>query len=131
MQLLIVNLIFLGALEGSAGPYWPTSLPLILQIALGLLVAEFGLYWAHRLAHEFRPLWRFHAIHHTVEKLWFWNTGRFHFVDAIFKISFSLSALYLVGAPPTVILWYAMLTPMFGLLTHCNVEMHCGPLNYI
>ena len=42
---------------------------MIFQVALGLVIAEFGLYMAHRLAHEHLSLWRFHALHHSVERL--------------------------------------------------------------
>src|SRR4029077_13438905 len=40
---------------------WPPAWPLWIQVILGVIVAEFGLYWAHRIAHEWKPLWRFHA----------------------------------------------------------------------
>ena len=38
-------------LEPEAGVFWPESWPLAFQVLLGLLLAEAGLYWAHRLAH--------------------------------------------------------------------------------
>lgn len=36
---------------GSTDGLWPGSWPMAAQVALGLVLAEFGLYWAHRLAH--------------------------------------------------------------------------------
>lgn len=56
---------------------WPRSWPMGIQVALAIAVAEFGLYWGHRLAHEWPWLWRFHAVHHSVTRLWIVNTGRF------------------------------------------------------
>ncbi len=55
--------------------------PLAVQVVAGLIVTEFGLYWAHRWSHEWPLLWRFHAVHHSVRRLWLINTGRFHFID--------------------------------------------------
>ena len=58
---------------------WPRAWPIWLQVLIGIVIAEFALYWAHRIAHEWKPLWRFHAVHHSVTRLWIVNTGRFHF----------------------------------------------------
>ncbi|HRQ60256.1 MAG TPA: sterol desaturase family protein, partial [Alphaproteobacteria bacterium] len=110
---------------------WPRNWPLFVQVILGLYVAEFGLYWAHRIAHVTPFFWRFHAIHHSVTKLWFVNTGRFHFLDSLWKIALSLTPLLLMGAPMEVIQWISAITAFIGLLTHCNVDMKCGVLNYI
>ncbi len=111
--------------------WWPRSWPLWGQVTLGLVAAEFGLYWAHRLAHEFSALWRFHAIHHSVTRLWIVNTGRFHFMDSAFKIVFGLGVLLFLGAPMEVVMWLSAITAFLGLLTHCNVDMQFGPLSYV
>lgn len=110
---------------------WPDSLPMVLQIALALAIAEFGLYWAHRSAHQYPPIWRFHAIHHSVRKLWFVNTGRFHIVDSLYKIALGVVPLLVLGAPMEMLKWVACVTAFIGLLTHCNVEMRCGVLSWI
>ncbi|MCB1531163.1 MAG: sterol desaturase family protein [Rhodospirillales bacterium] len=110
---------------------WPREWPLFLQVPLGLVAAEFGLYWAHRLAHIWYPLWRFHAIHHSVTRLWVINTGRFHFVDSVFSILLGVSILFILGAPLEVITWLSALTAYIGLLTHCNIEMRFGPISWV
>jgi sterol desaturase/sphingolipid hydroxylase (fatty acid hydroxylase superfamily) len=105
---------------------WPRHLPLWTQVVLGALVAEFMLYWAHRLAHETRLLWRLHAIHHSVTRLWVVNTGRFHVLDSLFKVLMAMAPLVVLGAPFEVLEWMAVITAYVGLMTHCNVDMHCG-----
>jgi len=110
---------------------WPHSAPLFLQVILGLIIAEFGLYIAHRVAHENLSLWRFHALHHSVERLWVINTGRFHFIDSLLKIALSQIPLYLLGAPLPVFLWIGAVTAFVGLLTHCNIDVRTGPLDWI
>jgi sterol desaturase/sphingolipid hydroxylase (fatty acid hydroxylase superfamily) len=110
---------------------WPDSWPMIFQIVLGLIIAEAGLYAAHRIAHEKMALWRFHALHHSVERLWVVNTGRFHLFDSLFKIALSQIPLYLIGAPLPVFLWTGAVTAFIGLLTHCNIDVRTGPLDYV
>jgi ornithine lipid hydroxylase len=107
-------------------PLWPTGWPLFGQVVLGLIIAELGLYTAHRSAHMWRPLWLFHALHHSVTRLWVVNTGRFHFVDTLIMIVLSQTPLYLLGAPLPVFLWVSAVTAFIGLLTHCNIEVRTG-----
>ncbi|MGB1883768.1 MAG: sterol desaturase family protein [Gammaproteobacteria bacterium] len=130
VQLLIVTLIGAGALDDRE-PGFAAGYPLMLQILLGLLMAEFGLYWAHRIAHEWPPLWRFHAVHHSVRKLWLVNTGRFHFVDSFASVIASTVFLLLSGISMDAIVWISAITAYIGILTHCNVDMRCGALSYV
>ena len=101
------------------------------QTALGLVLAETGLYWKHRLAHEWPVLWRFHAVHHSVTRLWFLNTGRFHLVDTLTGLAVAMPLLLLLGAPSDVMILVSAITAIVGILTHANVEMRCGVLNHV
>ncbi len=110
---------------------WPSDWPMYVQVILAVYVSEFMLYWAHRTAHEFMPIWRFHAVHHSVGKLWIVNTGRFHFIDALYSIVLGIIPLVIMGASMDVVMWLAAVTAFIGMLTHCNVEMRFGPLSWI
>ncbi len=117
---------------GLFGPnLWPREMMLILQVAMGVVISEFFLYWSHRTAHEFMPLWRFHAIHHSVTRLWFVNTGRFHFIDSLYRVLMGMIPLVALGAPMEVVQWMSAVTAFIGILTHCNVEMRFGPISYV
>ena len=105
--------------------------PMWAQICLAVVAAEFGLYWAHRAGHEIAFFWRFHAVHHSVTKLWFLNTGRFHFIDSVMSILLAMMMLLPLGAPVEVMKWVSAVTAFIGMLTHCNVEMRFGWLSYI
>ena len=118
-------------LAGGRAGVWPHGWPLPLQVALGLAVLEFALYWAHRLAHEWRPAWYFHAVHHSVERLWVVNNGRFHFIDAIKSVLPGIALLALLGAPIDVLTWLSALGAYIGMMTHCNVAMRFGPLSAV
>jgi sterol desaturase/sphingolipid hydroxylase (fatty acid hydroxylase superfamily) len=109
---------------------WPRTWPLGIQVVMGVVIAEFGLYWAHRIAHEWPLLWRFHAVHHSVTRLWIVNTGRFHFVDSLKSIVLGIAILLALGAPMEVLTWLSAITAFIGMLTHCNVDMRFGPLSW-
>lgn len=110
---------------------WPRDWPVWVQVILGVYAAEFMLYWAHRLGHEVPLFWRFHAVHHSVVRLWVINTGRFHFIDSLMSIVMGAGLLIALGAPLEVIQWLASITAFIGVLTHCNVDMKCGGLSYM
>ncbi len=133
-QTIITVITFMGIADWLAprsGGWWPAQWPLFFQTALGLVIVEMGLYWKHRLSHEWPPLWRFHAVHHSVGRLWFFNTGRFHVVDTVLALAVGMPVLLLLGAPREVLLLTSAITAFIGILTHCNVEMRCGVLDYV
>ena len=130
VQLLIVQLIALG-IVGANNNSQVANLPLPIQVIIGLVISEIALYGAHRLAHEWPLLWRCHAVHHSVKKLWLVNTGRFHFIDSLASVLASVQFLLLSGISMDAIVWVSAITAYIGILTHCNVDMECGWLNYI
>ena len=133
-QVIVTVIVFMGIAEWvkpADSPFWPESWPLAVQIALGLVLVEAGLYWKHRLAHEWPWLWRFHAVHHSVTRLWFFNTGRFHPVDTVTGLLVGIPVLLLLGASQPVLLMVSAVTAVVGILTHCNIDMRCGWLSYV
>eukprot|EP00878_Enallax_costatus_P016288 GHUV01017085.1.p2 GENE.GHUV01017085.1~~GHUV01017085.1.p2 ORF type:complete len:100 (+),score=14.36 GHUV01017085.1:927-1226(+) len=48
--------------------WWPsTAAAGILQFIALVVVADFGLYWGHRIQHENQTLWKMHAKHHAID----------------------------------------------------------------
>ena len=130
VQFFIVQLLGLNLIN-SSGNTFAQQFPLFAQVVAGLILSEIGLYAAHRIAHEWPLLWRFHAVHHSVKKLWLVNTGRFHFVDSFASVFASMPFLIFSGISMDAIVWVSAITAYVGILTHCNVDMRCGFLNYI
>ncbi len=130
VQFFIVQLLGLNLID-SSGNTFAQQFPMVVQVIAGLVLSEIGLYAAHRIAHEWPVLWRFHAVHHSVKKLWLVNTGRFHFVDSFASVFASMPFLIFSGISMDAIVWVSATTAYIGILTHCNVDMRCGVLNYI
>ncbi|MCB0278331.1 MAG: sterol desaturase family protein [Calditrichaeota bacterium] len=128
---LTILLEFNSVIETNGAAHWINTVPDSLQVILALISVEFGLYWAHRLAHEVKFLWPFHAVHHSSKRLWFWNTGRFHVVDTLVSVTFSYGLMIALAFPPDIIYWVSVITAFIGILTHSNIESRLGPFNYI
>jgi len=108
---------------------WPTSWPLLGQLLLALGVVEATSYWVHRLQHEVPMLWRFHAIHHSAHRLYWLNTGRFHFLDILMNFPGILVVLLLGAKVELYFLWF-LYTAMIGVFQHSNLKVRIGILSW-
>ncbi|WP_165922968.1 sterol desaturase family protein [Sulfurirhabdus autotrophica] len=111
--------------------WWPHSYPAWIQMLLMMFVADFPRYWLHRAAHEWTPLWRFHAVHHSVQKLNWINVGRFHPVDKFLQFLCDAMPFILVGVSYEVLALYFVVYSIKGFFQHSNVDIKLGWLNYL
>ena len=107
------------------------SIPLLLQVALIILCADFVLYWEHRAFHEIPFLWPVHAVHHSVENLDWLAGSRGHFIQVFSERAMVMVPLYLLGASETALNIYVTFAALQAILIHCNLSFSFGPLKYI
>ncbi len=67
-----VVLVGLVQTEAARG-LWPHSAPLWLQAIMALVLADLGITLAHLASHRYAPLWRLHAVHHSVTRMYGFN----------------------------------------------------------
>jgi ornithine lipid hydroxylase len=100
---------------------WPDTWPMLIQAVLGLIVAEFSIYWQHRIVHRTPSLWPLHALHHSTERMTFFKTTRIHALDIGSSTFLSLASLLALGAPMPVLLWVIAFGNFAGQTQHANV----------
>lgn len=110
---------------------FPVTLPLYMQIAMVFLIAEFGRYWAHRWHHEHPFLWDFHAMHHSVERMYSLNNFRLHPLNHALGYFLGIFPLALLGAPAQPLLVYSAVAIAVSFFQHANIDLRFGPLNYV
>jgi sterol desaturase/sphingolipid hydroxylase (fatty acid hydroxylase superfamily) len=110
---------------------WPSGWPLLAQLVLALVVAEWVEYWAHRFMHEAEFLWRFHALHHSAPRLYWLNAVRFHPLDTLALGIGKLLPLALVGAPASIFALVNVFSAVHGSVKHANIPARIGPLNWV
>lgn len=115
-----------------------TAMPIWARAGLGLVVCETGFYWGHRWAHEIPLLWRFHAVHHQPEEIYFLVSSRAHPLDNVFIRLCGFVPAYALGiatpltpAGGIVSAILAMLLMVFGFFIHANVRWRFGILEWI
>lgn len=102
---------------------WPAAWPLAAQVVLGLVIAEFFIYWQHRAVHVVPALWPLHALHHSTERMTFFKTTRIHAVDIGSATFLWTASLLLLGAPALVVLWVTAFGNFAAPAQHANVRM--------
>lgn len=110
---------------------WPHAWPVWAQAALMLLAADFLRYWLHRAAHRYPPLWRLHAVHHSPERLYWLNVGRFHPLEKALQMAFDTLPFMLLGVGAEVIALYFVFYAVNGFFQHSNIQMRFGWLNWL
>lgn len=111
----------------AAWPWW-------VRLVAALIVGDFFVYWAHRLAHTAPFLWRFHAIHHSAEDVDFLTNTRAHPVDMVFTRMcgfIPVVALGLTGDSTIVTALVLVVGTLWGYFIHANVRLRFGFLEHV
>lgn len=109
---------------------------LILSIIVFLLIFEFIQYWYHRFSHTGkgkigRFLWRVHLAHHLPSKVYVVMHAVFNPINAFLSATIIQLPLILLGISPEAALAATLLIDLQSLVSHFNVDIKAGWLNYI
>ena len=110
---------------------WVQGLPLVVEVFLAFLVADFCQYWTHRFFHSHSYFWRFHSIPHSTKAMDWLAGSRTHFVDIFVTRCAAFAPLYLFGFSPLVFNIYILFMAIHAVLIHANTRINFGFLKYI
>ncbi len=98
---------------------WLMHWPFLLQVALVVVLVEFGQYWMHRLMHNNPVFWLTHAPHHHLTQL---NALKGAVGNPIELFLISLSVVALLDLPLTAVLCAAHVGLSISSFAHANVR---------
>jgi sterol desaturase/sphingolipid hydroxylase (fatty acid hydroxylase superfamily) len=125
-----VVLVGLVQTEAARG-LWPHSAPLWLQAIMALVLADLGITLAHLASHRYAPLWRLHAVHHSVTRMYGFNGLMKHPLHQMIEASAGMAPLLLLGISQQIAAVVALAVVVQLLLQHSNVDMRIGPLRHV
>ena len=114
-----------------------TDWPIAGQLLAALLTFEAINYTLHRAMHELggpvgRFLWRSHAAHHLPPRLYLVMHAVFHPINAVLIQGLAITLpIWLMGYGPQAAAMFLMINGMHGLISHFNVDVRAGWMNYI
>ncbi len=120
----------LALLTPSTG-LWPSAWPLWGQLLFAVIIADFGITLCHYASHRIEWLWRFHAPHHSVTRMYGFNGLIKHPIHQTLETVAGTTPLLLMGMPVEVGLLLGFAITIQLLLQHSNADMILGPLRYI
>lgn len=103
---------------GIATP-WAMQLPFLVQVALVLVVFEFGQYWMHRLMHNNSFFWSTHAPHHHITQL---NAMKGYVGNPLELFLISLSVVALLDVPLAAVFCAFNVLGVVSTFAHANVR---------
>lgn len=115
---------------------WLSAWPLLAQILALILCYEFFQYWQHRYSHEGRSslgqfLWRVHATHHLPKRVYLMMHAVGHPINFAIVVAINVGVIYGLGASKDAVFLFNVLMGLQGLVSHFNVQLSAGPLNYV
>ena len=128
--LSILALPVFAAVTPDAG-IWPHDWPMWTQLALAVILADLGITGVHYLSHRWGWLWRLHAVHHSVQRMYGFNGLMKHPLHQSVEMLAGVAPLLLLGMSANVAWLLAFAVAIQLLLQHSNVDMRIGPLGRI
>ncbi len=110
---------------------WPADLPLWLQVFIAILIADVGITLAHFASHRIEALWRLHAVHHSIKRMYGFNGLMKHPLHQTIETMAGTTPLLLMGIPQDVLMLLVVAVLLQLLLQHSNVAYFTGPLKNI
>ncbi|HME73102.1 MAG TPA: sterol desaturase family protein [Myxococcota bacterium] len=104
--------------------------PVGIQVLEVLILGDFIGYWTHRVFHG-RPLWAFHAVHHSSRELDWLSSVRLHPVNDIGSRLASALPVFLLGFSPKILAAYVPFLTLYAIVLHANLPWTFGPLRYV
>ena len=131
----LIQVLFLVSLVEALEPYghelWPNELPGAVQVMLFILIKDFFRYWLHRALHENAFLWRFHATHHSVKRLYWLNGIRSHPVEVIVQAILFAAPFALLQPSAEIVMVAVFMQLSIGLFQHSNIDLKLGFWEYL
>ena len=145
LPFLLVGSVTLGTADYIVGwvtiqhsishPSTLASLPLLPALVLALAAKDLLWYVYHRMAHQLNGpvgerLWKIHVAHHLPQQVYVLMHAVSHPIDAVLARALSALPLFFLGFSPEVVFLVSVLVSLQGLVSHFNVDIRVGWLNY-
>jgi sterol desaturase/sphingolipid hydroxylase (fatty acid hydroxylase superfamily) len=107
------------------------DVPIWIQLVFFLVTHDLYIYWMHRWQHSNKYLWRIHEAHHSPKKVDWLSGSRSHAIEILINQTIEFLPIVLLGSPPEVIAYKGVISAVWGMYIHSNLNIHSGKLQKI
>ncbi len=98
---------------------------------LSIVVFDLFYYWYHRTQHVFRPMWRVHSVHHSLEELNLFNSYHHLFEPFLSLVLIGVPMMLLIRVNIADVAIAGFLVKLSDTLIHANAKLSYGPFKYL
>lgn len=107
------------------------DVPIWIQVVFFLITHDIYIYWMHRWQHSNKWLWRIHEAHHSPKKVDWLSGSRSHAVEILINQTIEFMPIVLLGAPVEVIAYKGVISAIWGMYIHSNLNIKTGKLQLV
>jgi sterol desaturase/sphingolipid hydroxylase (fatty acid hydroxylase superfamily) len=130
LGILIFNFViyYIDKTAGISRLHIFTNIPIWMQLVFFTVTHDLYIYWMHRWQHKNKWLWRIHEAHHSPEKVDWLSGSRSHAFEILINQTVEFLPIVLLGSPPEVIAYKGVISALWGMYIHSNLNVHTGKL---
>ncbi len=102
-----------------------------LQFGVYFVVADFSYYIFHRVMHSTKPLWVFHAVHHSAPQANPLMVNRAHPIEEVLYLMTRAVPPAILGGAPPALLAFIVVDQFWSYFVHSDIKVNPGPLKYL
>ena len=107
------------------------DIPIWIQLVFFTITHDIYIYWMHRWQHSNKWLWRIHEAHHSPKKVDWLSGSRSHALEILINQTVEFAPIVLLGSPPEVIAYKGVISAVWGMYIHSNLDVKTGWLQKI
>ncbi len=107
------------------------NVPVWAQLIFFVVTHDLYIYWMHRWMHKNKWLWRIHEAHHSPKKVDWLSGSRSHPLEILLNQTIEFAPIILLGSPAEVIAYKGLISAIWGMYIHSNIEIKSGWLQKI
>jgi len=131
---ILIFTYIIGYIDSSAGLSRLklfAEVPVWLQLIIFTITHDHYIYWMHRWQHKNKFMWRIHEAHHSPKKVDWLSGSRSHAVEILINQTIEFLPIVLLGSPPEVIAYKGVISAVWGMYIHSNLNIKTGRLQQI
>jgi sterol desaturase/sphingolipid hydroxylase (fatty acid hydroxylase superfamily) len=107
------------------------DVPIWIQLVFFTITHDIYIYGMHRWQHKNKYLWRIHEAHHSPRKVDWLSGSRSHALEITINQTVEFLPIVLLGSPVEVIAFKGVISAVWGMYIHANLNVHTGNLQKI
>lgn len=107
------------------------NIPIWIQLIFFTVTHDIYIYFMHRWQHNNKWLWRIHEAHHSPKKVDWLSGSRSHAIEILINQTVEFAPIILLGSPPEVVAYKGLISAVWGMYIHSNVNVKTGWLQKI